>query len=144
MKNRKMRGDIHHSKIIRSLWGRSQTELFCDLLQIGLQSVWVCVYISICPCFECAPFVCRVITISFPPVFFFHSPFYILRLNICPGSFLSLSTMWCCLHPDAARRKRFRGCVTVCPLTISLYSSHLTVLMGFALQVHSPAELVVL
>ncbi len=59
--------------------------------------------------------------------------FNILYLIVCPWFFLSLRAMWWCLRRDAARRKRFRGCVTECPLTISLYSSPVTWLHSWAL-----------
>lgn len=141
-----MRGDIQHNKIIRSLWANSHTELLCDPLEIDCSlSAWASLYLFICPYFEFILFVCMVITPSvvcfsiwpycylycivfFPPVFvfFFHSLFIILCFMLCTRSFHPPSTMWWCLHPDAARGIRFTGCVTVCPLTISLYSSTVT------------------
>lgn len=147
-----MRGDIHHNKIIRSLWGNSHTELF--LWPFG-DWIAVCVGVSIsislhlsmfwmCPlCLQGNNSICAIspfdpiVSSSCICIFIPFSLFWVSWFALFP-------TMWWCLHPDAGRRKRFRGCVTACPLTTSLYSSHLTVLMGFAPPLHSAHELNVL
>lgn len=147
-----MRGDIHHNKIIRSAWATVIQSYFVILWRLDF-SVRECICISYLSMFWMYSLCVRgnnylCLLSSYPAVYspsmfcFFYSPFNILYQLICSWSFLSLSTMWWCLHPDASRRKRFRGCVTACPLTISLYSSHLTALMGFAPPLHSAADLV--
>lgn len=144
-----MRGDIHDNKIIRSLWRDSHTEIFFDLLEIGFHCVSVCLSPFV-PVLYVFLFICRVITLLFSGLvqslnlnsllFFFPTCFssllIIFSLMTCSWSFFPFSLMWWCLPPHAVRRKRFRGCVTVCPSTISLHSSHLTILMGFAPVLH--------
>lgn len=140
-----MRGDIHQNRIVWSILGNISRPFghciaACVSVSISLQLAMVWMH-SLCVqslCFTSFYFIFILYVFclcSFISCF----PFNILFVIICTWCTLFPSTMWWCLCLNAARRKRFRGCVTVCPLTISLYSSHLTVLMGFALPLHSAA-----
>lgn len=71
---------------------------------------------------------CNVFLWIWPYCFFlphFRLPFIPFSL-LCQMNFslssLTLSTLWWCLQPDAVRRERFKGCVTLCPLNMSLCS----------------------
>lgn len=136
----------------KKLMGNSHTELFRDPLAIGFQCAWVCPYRFICPCFECILFVSRVITICacshWTLLFFLPACFSsFIPLSVFCTSLFALGPLFPSPPCDGVYTEMHRGgkdleVASQCPLTISLYSSHLTVLMGFAPPLHPAADLV--
>lgn len=102
---------------------RQNNKLIVQWSHRAALEIAVCVSVShysICACFEC------------------------LGSKLCSAQIISSSSLCDGVYPHMQWVGRFRGCVTACSLTISLQSSHLTVLMGFAPMLHSLAELTVL